>query len=432
MTHNESNPVSSTAPAKAAMWSNSCSGGGPLKLGSWTPNLVMRPRYPRGRTARVVGRGWVGIGDGRSRPARAGAGGERRAGACWGRARQAWPPFVLVTGLLLVGGAAASDGLFEAAGSCLARLPGGGLVLFGALMLLVAAVTAVLNLDTSVVFLTPVLVHAARRRGIGDVAFLYGAVFMSNSASLLLPGSNLTNLLVLSHSRLSGGAFAAQLFPSWVASIVVTAGVVVVWRWHDLRAPETGRETAAPFRLGLGLPAVIAAAVLVLALQDPAVPVLVLGVVVVALEIASGRRLDPRRALRAVGVPTLAGLFVLVVALGTLAVGLGHPGTADGVDRSLADGTARSRHRRRGEQPARRDALVLPPTGSRRGAADRARFGPNLVVTGALSAILWLRVARSEGAKPSVWTYTKVGAVLVPLSMATALAALELSAHGAV
>ncbi len=353
-------------------------------------------------------------------------------GALGGALAQAWPPFVLVTGLLLVGAAAASDGLFEAAGSRLARLPGGGLVLFGALMLLVAAVTAVLNLDTSVVFLTPVLVHAARRRGIGDVAFLYGAVFMSNSASLLLPGSNLTNLLVLSHSRLSGGAFAAQLFPSWVASIVVTAGVVVVWRWHDLRAPETGREMAAPFRLGLGLPAVIAAAVLVLALQDPAVPVLVLGVVVVALEIASGRRLDPRRALRAVGVPTLAGLFVLVVALGTLARGWGAPGrlmasigpwptallgagTADAVNNLPAAMLLSSR------PPAHAEALLIG-----------LDLGPNLVVTGALSAILWLRVARSEGAKPSVWTYTKVGAVLVPLSMATALAALELSAHGAV
>ncbi len=85
---------------------------------------------------------------------------------------------------------------------------------------MVAAVTAMLNLDTSVVFLTPILVHTARRRGLSEIAFLYGAVFMSNSASLLLPGSNLTNLLVLSHSHSSGSAFAAQLFPSSVAAVV--------------------------------------------------------------------------------------------------------------------------------------------------------------------------------------------------------------------
>src|SRR5437899_869667 len=52
-----------------------------------------------------------------------------------------------------------------------------------------AAETAVLNLDTAVVFMTPVLLHAARERGLDDAPFLYGAVFMANSASLLLPGA---------------------------------------------------------------------------------------------------------------------------------------------------------------------------------------------------------------------------------------------------
>ena len=36
-------------------------------------------------------------------------------------ARQVWPPFVLVTGLLLIGAVAAADGLFEALGARLAR-----------------------------------------------------------------------------------------------------------------------------------------------------------------------------------------------------------------------------------------------------------------------------------------------------------------------
>jgi arsenical pump membrane protein len=350
-------------------------------------------------------------------------------GAFTGALEQAWPPFVLVTGLLLIGVAAASDGLFEAVGSRIARLPGGGLALFAALMALVAAVTAVLNLDTSVVFLTPVLLHAARRRGVSEIAFLYGAVFMSNSASLLLPGSNLTNLLVLSHSQLSGGAFAARLFPSWIAAVVVTSGVVVIWRWSDLRVPETGSPVVAPFRSGLGLPAVVVAAVLVLTLHNPAIPVLVLGVVVATVQVARDGRLDHRRALRAIGAPTLVGLFALVVALGTLARSWGAPGrlmasigawpsallgagTADAVNNLPAAVLLASR------PPAHPEALLIG-----------LDLGPNLVVTGALSAILWLRIARHEGAKPSAWTYTKVGAVLVPLSMAAALGALDFFGH---
>src|SRR6266700_1451566 len=102
-------------------------------------------------------------------------------------AEQAWPPFVLVAGLLLIGAVAADDGLFEALGARLARTSLGPRSLLLALLALVAAVTAVLNLDTSVVFLTPVLVHAARRRGLDERPFLYGSVFMANSASLLLP-----------------------------------------------------------------------------------------------------------------------------------------------------------------------------------------------------------------------------------------------------
>jgi arsenical pump membrane protein len=51
-------------------------------------------------------------------------------------------------------------------------------------------------------------------------------------------------------------------------------------------------------------------------------------------------------------------------------------------------------------------------------------------VTGSLSAFLWLRVARSVDAAPSPRTYTRIGAVLVPLSLAAAVAALWLVAPG--
>jgi arsenical pump membrane protein len=73
-----------------------------------------------------------------------------------GAASQAWPAFVLVAGLLLIGAIAAEDGLFAAAGGQLARLPGSGIRLLIILLVFEACVTAVLNLDSAVVFLTPV------------------------------------------------------------------------------------------------------------------------------------------------------------------------------------------------------------------------------------------------------------------------------------
>src|ERR671937_2767077 len=138
-------------------------------------------------------------------------------------AAQSWPPFVLVAGLLLIGAVAADEGLFEALGARIARTRLGPRNLLLALLALVATVTAILNLDTSVVFLTPVLVHAARRRGLDERPFLYGSVFMSNAASLLLPGSNLTNLLVLRSDGLGGPGFALHMLPAWLVACALTA-----------------------------------------------------------------------------------------------------------------------------------------------------------------------------------------------------------------
>src|SRR5262249_41132350 len=143
-------------------------------------------------------------------------------------ARQTWQPFVLVAGLLMIGAVAATDGLFEATGARFARSRLGARGLLLGLLGLVAVVTAVLNLDTAVVFLTPVPVHAARRPGADERPYLYGSVFMANAASLLLPGSNLTNLLVLSGDPQSGAAFATRMLPAWITACGVTAAFLAL------------------------------------------------------------------------------------------------------------------------------------------------------------------------------------------------------------
>src|SRR5207245_5934220 len=53
-------------------------------------------------------------------------------------------------------------------------------------------------------------------------------------------------------------------------------------------------------------------------------------------------------------------------------------------------------------------------------------LGPNLAVTGSLSAFLWLKAARTVNADASIATYTKLGAILVPLTLAGTLATLTL------
>jgi arsenical pump membrane protein len=242
-----------------------------------------------------------------------------------GALAQVWPPFVLVAGLLLIGLVANEDGLFERAGVILQRLPGGPVALLLSSLVLVAVVTAVLNLDTAVVFLTPILIYAARARGVEEEAYLYGAVYLANASSLYLPGSNLTNLLVLSREHVSGGAFASQMLPLALAATVSTAlGLLVLFH------RKLGTATAGPIRrvsvraVGLGLPAALCAAVLTIAFSDPAIPVFAIGAGCVAVELARGR-LRFAKVIRAIGPATLAGLFCLSVALGVLARSWGGP-----------------------------------------------------------------------------------------------------------
>ena len=243
------------------------------------------------------------------------------------------------------------DGLFRYAGQRLGRAARSGWLLFAGATVMIAAVTVTLNLDTSVAFLTPVLVYTARSRGGTEPpeagaeadadaraagagagaggagarlegagpALLYGCLLLSNAASLLLPGSNLTNLIVLGHLRLTGGQFVSRMWLPWLGAVIVTAVVVAAGERRSLRPAPPGGPAGAPQRpvLGAGLAAVVLATATVVALPDPAIPVLVLGVAAAGLRLAR-RQVTLRQVRDVLSLPVLAGLFAVAVILGTL------------------------------------------------------------------------------------------------------------------
>ena len=69
-------------------------------------------------------------------------------------------------------------------------------------------VTAALSLDATVVLLTPVVLATAGPGGGPTAAAPYACGHLANSASLLLPVSNLTNLLAFGATGLGFGQFA--------------------------------------------------------------------------------------------------------------------------------------------------------------------------------------------------------------------------------
>ncbi|HEY3922224.1 MAG TPA: SLC13 family permease [Gaiellaceae bacterium] len=340
-------------------------------------------------------------------------------GAISGAAGQAWPPFVLVTGLILIGAVVEADGLFAAVGVRIERIGGGPLALLAALLGLEAVVTALLNLDTAAVFVTPIVLHAARSRRVDERPFLYGALFIANGASLLLPGSNLTNLIVLAHSSLSGADVARAMWLPWICVVALT--IVFLAAVFRPRREGRGQEPLPPLRLGAGAAATVAATVLIVVLQNAALPVLAIGVVAVAV-----RRLRP-----SIGAPVLAGLFVLAVVLGTLARRWHGPaslvrhagaigGAAIGAAASVVVNNLPAASLLSAQRPPHPLALLIG-----------LNLGPNLLFTGSLSTYLWYRAARAAGARPSLAQASLLGVVLVPLTIAAALAALRLTDAGA-
>jgi len=196
-----------------------------------------------------------------------------------------------------------------------------------------------------------------------------------------------------------------------IASCALTAGFVVVALRPRAAVPEA--DTPPPFRLGVGVAAVAVAAALVVGVREPALPVLAVGLCATAV----------RRELPQVGAPTLAMLFGLAVCLGTLARAWDGPATLlaeSGTWATAATSAAASVLLNNlpaavlfsAQPPAHPSALLVG-----------LDLGPNLAVTGSLSAFLWLRAARAVGADASAATYSRLGVLLVPLTIAGALCA---------
>jgi arsenical pump membrane protein len=341
-------------------------------------------------------------------------------------AAQDWSPFVLVAGLLLVGLVADEDRLFSAAGQVLSRLAPNGLVLYVGAVVLIVSVTTVLNLDTSVAFVTPILVYTARKRGRGEAALLYGCLLLSNAGSLLLPGSNLTNLIVLGHLHLSGGQFLRHMAPAAIAAALVTALVVGGVEHRSLRATVAPVSEEERPVLGVGLVAVVTVTVFVIVLRSPAAPVAAVGVVATVTRSYSSEG-STGRALGVLGFPVLVGLFGVAVALGTVgriwsgpASLLSHLDSWDtavvGALFSVVVNNLPAASLLAARVPPRPFALLVG-----------LNIGPNLFLTGSLAWILWLRSSKSAGARPSIARASLLGMVAVPLSMLAALGMLALS-----
>src|ERR1700729_2538785 len=332
------------------------------------------------------------------------------------------------------------EGLFRACGDWMARGAGKRPTRLLIRVFIVASVTtAVLSLDATVVLLTPIVFATAARLNARAKPYVYGTTHLANSASLLLPVSNLTNLIAFAASGLSFPRFAGLMLVPWLAAIAVEYVVFRRFFKTDLNvtpAPTQAAETA-------GLP-VFALIVVVLTLAGFAATSLAgvnpawaaaAGATVLGVRALVRRHTTPAAVWRAAGVPFLA----FVLALGIVVTGVTENGLAGALMRVMPSGTtlpallataalAAALANVINNLPA---VLVLLPLAAATGPGAvlavliGTNIGPNLTYAGSLATLLWRRVLREHDQdEPDLAEFTKLGLLTVPVGLVLATVAL--------
>ncbi|KQY64276.1 MULTISPECIES: SLC13 family permease [unclassified Nocardioides] len=344
------------------------------------------------------------------------------------------PVVLFLAAILVVAELCAAEGLFAAVGQRVRRAGRGSPRRLVVLTFVVAsAVTAVLSLDATVVLLTPVIAAAATGTG-AQRAGMHACVRLANSASLLLPVSNLTNLLALPHLDLSFTTWVLLMAPVWVVVILVEyAGVLLVFPEARRRRSSSGvvPDPAEPLRMPL-VPLVTVVAMLAGFAAGSAIdvdPFWVAGAAAVVLVVHA----LSRRATRAIAVVHAAHLpfvvFVLCLGVVVLAVTDSFLGEAvaglipssDGlVSLLLVAVLATALANLVNNLPA---TLLLVPLVAPLGpvavlaALIGLDVGSGLTYPGSLANLLWRRTLRRHGSSVDTRLFHLHAAVVTPVAV---------------
>ncbi len=353
------------------------------------------------------------------------------------------PTIGFLAAVLVIARLADVDGVFRWLGAVMAaRSRSNSQRLLGLVFVVASLTTAALSLDATVVLLTPALLATIKRLKMRPAPHLYATAHLSNTASLLFPVSNLTNLLAFKASGLSFVGFTELMAGPWIVGIALEYAVFRRFFAADLaadsstelissgtsdRAPQPASPQSAPPPVGtLILLGVILAGFAAGPLVH-AEPALVAGVgaAVMALRAISRSQIGLLSVLRETNPLFLA----FVAALGVVVDGA----TGHGLQRALAvalpngsglpallglSAIAAILANLVNNLPA--TLVLLAALGAHPAAAPvlavliGVNIGPNLTYTGSLATLLWRRVLRHHRSSPSLGRFTRLGLLTVP------------------
>lgn len=368
-------------------------------------------------------------------------------GAAWNEICALGPTVAFLASVLILAFLADGEGVFAYAGAAAARWSRGSPQrLLARVFAIAATVTAALSLDATVVLLTPVIFATTATAGVRPRPYAYACIHLANSASLLLPVSNLTNLLAFSATGLTFTSYSLLMAAPWCAVVGIE---YLIFRWYfaaDLRAPQhpaSGVKTKPPK---------VAISVLVLTLLGFGLlqplgihPCLVAlgGVAVLAVRRLRGLKTRERMAavtsISAAANPAFLA-FVLALGLVVLAVrrsDAGHlialivPHHASFLSLLAVAAIAAVLANMLNNLPT---TLVLVPLVSSSPTLILAvllgvNIGPNLTYIGSLATLLWRQLLHSHNHPPDARDFLRLGALTVPACLVAGVLTLWLSLH---
>jgi arsenical pump membrane protein len=341
---------------------------------------------------------------------------------------------LFLTGMMLLTVVVERAGVFDVLAEGCARFArGSGITLFCLVFLLGAIVTALLSLDVTVVVLTPIVYAVTMRRRIDALPFMFACTFVANTASLILPVSNLTNLLLYQQLDLGFLDFARTM---WLPNLVaVGVNLLVFLGIFRKRIPRRFSTEAHEELPALDWWFWVAALVLGLTLigllwsgiEHIPLALAALGGAVVLLSIGyAGNRLSVRDGLREVSWPVLVFVIGMLVLIRGFEEGwLGDrvfemPHSLGGAILAAAGATAIGSNIVNNVPMALLSVPVIQrSSGEHQTALTYAvllgtNIGPILTTYGSLATMLWLSLVRKRGIDVTTRQYLRVGVLSMP------------------
>jgi arsenical pump membrane protein len=352
-------------------------------------------------------------------------------------AERVWPILLFVVAITVVTELASEAGLFTWIAERAAGLGRGRTwALWLATVVLACLCTVFLSLDTTAVLLTPVVVVLARHCGLPPLPFALTTVWLANTASLLLPVSNLTNLLAEHELGCLGPAGFAALTaaPALVAIAVPVLAILVIHR-RDLLTRYVAGPPSAPVDRVLLVGSAVVVGLLVPALVSGVevwIPALAAAVVLAVLTAVRRPRVLRLGLLPWQLVVFASGLFVVMEAaqsLGLTAVMAAVAGQGEGAAALFRlAGVATLSANAVDNLPA---YLALEPVA---GSPERlvavlvgVNAGPLITPWASLATLLWHERLVSMDVRIRWSRYVLLGLVVAPLTVGLAMAAFVLT-----